>query len=68
MLGINEIRSVTPASKKLKLETFWQEIIGSRTDEAGHVVFFDGLDGNVAGKHKNSTVNSSGETPREATT
>jgi hypothetical protein len=45
MLGINETRSVTPASKKLKLETFWQEIIGSRTDDADHVVLFEVLDG-----------------------
>jgi len=47
MLGINETRSVTPASKKLKLETFRQEmlVIGSRTDDADHIVFFDVLDG-----------------------
>jgi hypothetical protein len=45
LLGINETRSVTPASKKMKLETFWQAIIGSRNEDADYVVIFDGLDG-----------------------
>jgi hypothetical protein len=67
MLGINEIRSVTPASKKLKLETFWQEIRYQELITHIMLCFLKGWQSNLAGKHKNSTVNS-GKTLREATT